>query len=253
MRKSTPLAVLVFILFFLAGALPALAVETAEDVYARIKTLLEEKRVLAAAREAVRMEPYKESEAYGKTEKLLRKIGISIGDPLKSYTVKQIIDLENHEERKRAASGDLPSPGSRPDYQDAWDMPLRIEMMSRPNILYLIRSAGPDRLFMSNDDLMIAVRAGAIPSKQGKSKTNRLGGAVMHQLTPEEMLREKGKRSMLQGKSAPRPGGGGARGLPGASGYGGGSYSGGGSGGKPAPQTPQPEEKSVSVDDLLKK
>ena len=204
-------------------------------IWNQIKSHLNAKQYRAACELALKMQPYKETETYAIADKQLTKIGISLGDPLGSFTLLQIIALQNHTEAIRARTGRLPEPGPRPRFEDGWYRPLRIEQLSRKTFAYLIRSAGADGIWMSNDDYVIGQRRDAAT----RSNSNPVQGKNVKQ-----GVRDVGRKSMYTGQRKKQTGQ-----LPGV---------GGSSGGLPAvkssggtPKSTSPGEKQVTIDDLL--
>lgn len=201
---------------------------------------------LRACRLAVQLKAYPESPAYAKAGNILLARGISITAPLKSYTIKRILDLQNATERIRARTGNLPDAGLRDAYEDAWGTPLRVEMISNKAFAYLVRSAGPDRRFLTGDDLAIGQRhdAAAGPPAAGAQDQGLEGlpGADKASKAPAKVdtARGVGYKSMLQRQQM------------GSGSDSGGGTTGGGATSGGSPPSHNPSEKKVSLDDLLK-
>ena len=154
-------------LWLALGAGPA-AAGGGEELAARIQAALAQGREKQACELALQMAPYKGTPAHAQAKTALLGQGISIESPLQSWTLKRIIELQNRLEGQRAAKGDLPRLGLYQDYPDAWGTPLRVEMVSRGSVLYLLRSAGPDRAFMTDDDLAVGTRQGQAAAAKTK-------------------------------------------------------------------------------------
>ncbi len=136
-------------------ALPARAGQ-AERLWAKAAKLLNQGRELEACKVVAKMAPYSETAVYAKASRILLKRGISIETPLTSWTVKQMLKLQNRIEHDLRATGDMPLIGPAPDFQDAWGRPIRVEMVEKPGVLYFIRSAGPDgRLYTADDAVVV--------------------------------------------------------------------------------------------------
>lgn len=142
----------------LAVAGPAMALGGPEKIAQRVIRLLKQGRELAACREAVKLAPYAKTPAYRKAAQALLAHGISIEDPMASYTAKVLIKLENQLEAQRAATGRLPATGIRKKVRDAWGRPVRVELVTRKGFIYAIRSAGRDGQWLTSDDLTVGVR-----------------------------------------------------------------------------------------------
>ena len=204
-------------------------------IWNQIKTHLNAKQYRAACELALKMKPFKETETYAIADKQLTKIGISLGDPLGSFTLMQIIALQNHTEAVRARTGRLPEPGPRPRFEDGWYRALRIEQLSRKTFAYLIRSAGADGIWMSNDDYVIGQRRDAATrsnSRPAKASSIKQG------------VRNAGRNSMYTGQRKKQTGK-----LPGMSGSSGALPGASSPGSKP--KSTNPGEKQVTIDDLL--
>ncbi len=114
-----------------------------------------------ACRLAVGMEQYKGTDSYALAEQKLLARGVSIAQPLHSYTIKQIVAVQNEAEQNRRKTGMLPRLGPRENFKDGWGMPLRVEFVTRETFVYVVRSAGPDKRYMTTDDLVIGTRGKA--------------------------------------------------------------------------------------------
>lgn len=194
----------------LAGQAAPVMADTADYLWRQISGLLRQGRELEACEVATKMAPFEGHRAYIKAEKALLKRGISITSPLKSYSLKQIVALENALEAKRSVTGKLPQPGVRDGFEDAWGTALRVEMITRRTMIYLIRSAGPDKIFFTMDDLAIGVREQqehslkALPGSPMAPK--RAPAKTIEEPEPQEEQppadhgRSLGRSSMYQGR-----------------------------------------------------
>ena len=201
------LVCLVAVLFMLAAAAPPAEAETpppspANKLLKRESNKLKAGRLLPACRLARGFARFDDEDpAYVKAAELLVNYGISIEDPLGSYTLQRITDLENHEEAQRAARGMLPKPGPRKRFPDAWGKPLRVEIVARKGFLYVVRSAGPDKKYFTSDDLIIGVRDDTgFLDKQSKIDPKR---TVKKDL--KDTARKTGRQSILGSQARPRP------------------------------------------------
>ncbi len=159
-------------------------------IWKKIQANLKVNRYRSACELALKLQPYKETPTYSIAEEALKKKGISIGDPLGSFTIMQIIALQNHTEAIRAKTGRLPEPGPRKKYEDGWYRALRIEQLSRKTFAYLIRSAGADGIWMSKDDYVIGQRRLSTTTDSLNAQKINTGA------------REVGRRSMYTGQTA---------------------------------------------------
>ncbi len=245
-------AALMVAFFLLAGpwAAPAVHAGLVEAaIWQKVQTLLAQGKELEACREAVKLQEYKDSPVYKKAQKELARRGISLADPLASYTAKRIVDLQNETQAVSAATGQLPKPGLRPRHKDAWGHPMRVELVTRGSFVYAIRSAGPDGRFMSDDDLVVGVR-----DERALDPTPA---------NPWDTARQKGRSSMVKGRGVAEDGGSGG-GMGGSMGGGSGGGSGGGGShgagsGSSSPELPpavkgakEGHEVEVTLDELLK-
>jgi hypothetical protein len=104
---------LVFCLLVALGSLimtPAISQAAKPEVliWKKVQQLLNRGQVQAACQTAEKLRKYKDTPTYDKAEIALQKRGISLGDPLGSYTLMRIIDLQNHLEDNRAKTGVFP-------------------------------------------------------------------------------------------------------------------------------------------------
>ncbi len=208
-------------------------------IWRKVENLLQQGKELQACKEALKLHEYKDSPVYKMAEKKMAQYGLSLEDPLASYTVKRIVDLQNETQAEAAATSQLPKAGIRAKHKDAWGNAMRVELVVKHDFVYAIRSAGPDGRFFSSDDLVVGVR-----------DTRALDPAPAN---PWDTARDLGRGSLIKG-----------RGAAGRSGGTGGALSGGGgarsgsSGARqpPVAQEPPPREggeREVTLDELLKK
>jgi hypothetical protein len=127
-------------------------------IWKKVKSHLAAGQLLNACQQADKLKQYPKTPSYKEAESFLQAKGISIEDPLGSYTMKQIVALQNRTESLRAVSGKLPPTGQRKKYRDAWGRALRIEYVARPGFMYVIRSAGRDGKFFTQDDYVLGIR-----------------------------------------------------------------------------------------------
>gem|GEM_PF-2190627 len=141
-----------------------------------IREYLAQGRLDEACRLAVKMQPFKGQPEYDRAQALLLERGISLASPLESLSIQRMIALQNLLEAQRRQTRRLPRTGPYPDHVDAWGSPVRVEMITRRAFVYLLRSAGPDRRFMTGDDLALGVRDEA--SSDTQLRNLRLGLAA---------------------------------------------------------------------------
>lgn len=237
-RRCVALALLVWMLTGPWATPNAIAGLVEAAIWHKVESLLQQGKELKACKEALKLQEYKDSPVYKKAQIKMAQYGLSLEDPLSSYTVKRMVDLQNEAQAEAAASGQLPKPGVRARHIDAWGHAMRVELVTRADFVYAIRSAGPDGRFLSSDDLVVGVR-----------DERALDPAPAN---PWDTARDLGRGSMIKGRGT-TGGGGGTRGAPSA---GGGLRPGsGGASSSPSAQDPNKEggEREVTLDDLLKK
>ncbi|MFZ5587674.1 MAG: hypothetical protein ACOZHQ_17275 [Thermodesulfobacteriota bacterium] len=244
-------------------ALAAGAAGPEEALEREIGRALTQGRELEACQLALKMQAFKGAPGYDRAKAQLLARGISLEAPLESYTIRRMIDLQNKLEAERAQRGLPPEVGPREDSPDAWDTPLRVEMITRRTFAYMIRSAGPDRRFMTDDDLAIGMRDKATPQTQDRGLAPGLtghGAAAEDEAAPlpggppgagsgqyrADPAREAGRRGLYGVGASPAGRPGSPDNLPGAGG--GAGSAGGGPAAKPAPG-----EREVTLDELLRK
>lgn len=127
----------------------------ADRLWSQIKSHLDRSQELAACRLAVKIAPYPETEAYAAAKSALRQSGISIKDPLMSWTSKAMIKVQNIVENDLRVAGDMKHIGILPDHKDAWGSAIRVEMVELGDYFYLVRSAGADKKYNTGDDPII--------------------------------------------------------------------------------------------------
>jgi uncharacterized membrane protein YgcG len=235
-RRCVALVLLAWMLFGFWAMPNAEAGLVEAAIWHKVEKLLQEGKELQACKEALKLHEYKDSPVYKKAEKKMARRGLSLEDPLSSYTMKRMVDLQNETQAVTAASGQLPKPGLRPKHKDAWGHAMRVELVTRADFVYAIRSAGPDGRFYSSDDLVVGVR-----------DERALDPAPAN---PWDTARDLGRGSMIKGRGAS---GGGTGGAPSSAG-GGARHGTGGAGMSPAAQDPAQVggEREVTLDDLLK-
>lgn len=159
MRKIVPILLMIALISLAA---PATAAKKGVDkqLHYQIKVALRQNDLLKAAHLAVQMKDFSDppSPYYLKAKDLLLKEGISIGDPLMSYTAIQLVKVQSKIELEMKHTGDISSIGQWSKYSDAWGTPLRSELVEKPGFIYLVRSAGPDRKFLTEDDPIVTGR-----------------------------------------------------------------------------------------------
>jgi len=200
--KLLPGAILLAVVLALglATAGPTSAAQTpAQQLWHKVERSLKAGRLLEACQLATGFSKYSEDPFYPKAEEGLLKYGLSIEDPMGSYTLLRMVALQNKTESKRIATGNLPKAGPRRKYRDAWGMPLRIELVARKGFIYVVRSAGPDRKYLTPDDMVVGVR---------EDQTTGPGLAKVHPKASvkkdlESSALESGRRSLLGSQMRP--------------------------------------------------
>lgn len=161
-------------------------------------------RTLEACRLAIKMQPFKGRPEYDRARDLLLQHGISLTSPLESLSIQRMIVLQNLLEAQRRQTGKLPRNGPYPDHVDAWGSPVRVEMITRRAFVYLLRSAGPDRRYLTEDDLALGVRDEASSDTQLRNLRLGLAAGEGREELPAGPLVE----SKSTGQSQPGPDGG---------------------------------------------
>lgn len=229
-----------------------------EKLEQEIARALTQGREMEACQLALKMKTFKGTPGYDRAKAQLLAKGISLEAPLESFTVKRMIDLQNKLEAERARQGVLPEVGPRGEDPDAWGNPLRVELITRRSFAYMIRSAGPDQRFMTDDDLAIGVRDNMAPEGRNRNLAPGLGGPDLLPGGGEgsssagqggsgvaDPARDAGRRGLYGVGAGPAPG---ARPAAGATS---GSGRAAGAAGGPVAK-PAPGERQVTVEELLK-
>lgn len=228
-------------------AQPAPALDAAATLLKKMEKELKKGNTLEACRLARGFAKYEEegdNPAYEKAKNLLLEHGISVTNPLASYTLLKIVKLQNKTEVKRSATRSLPKAGLRRNFRDAWGKPLRIELVAQEGFLYVIRSSGPDRKNFTSDDLLVGVREDQTAGLKREGGVNGVGVKIDLKSTAQR----SGRKSLLGSQINPKkrqmdslPGG-----MPASSAQ-----------GSPRRYTPPKQkivdgEVEVSLDDMLK-
>jgi len=234
--RGRRIASLALVFFCLAGAWAAPTVWAGlveAAIWKKVERLLQQGRELEACQEALKLKEFKSSPVYKEAEKGMMRYGLSLDEPLSSYTGKRMVDLQNEAQAEAAASGQLPKAGVRERHRDAWGNAMRVELVTKHDFVYAIRSAGPDRRFFSDDDLIVGVR-----------DERALDPAPAN---PWDTARDIGRGSMIKGRSSAGGGDGPAPNAASSQGKGAPSL-------PPAAQGPEKEgrEVEVTLDELLK-
>ena len=137
---------------------PAGAELTPEALAKNIEKMLSKGQELDACWMAKRMAPFGDSEAYKALGEVMREHGLSIQSPLESYTLKKMVELQNLLENQRRTGQREPEPATYAKYPDGWGNPLRVELITHGAYVYLVRSAGPDQRFFTDDDMVVGTR-----------------------------------------------------------------------------------------------
>lgn len=189
--------------------------EAVDKIMEQVKFFISDDNELEACRLVMKLDKYKETEAYEGAKADLLRYGISIEAPLDSYTVKRMVKLQNKLEKNRAATGMRPKLGLRNDYKDAWGTPVRVEFVTSEGYHYIIRSAGSDKRFFTSDDPVLGTRnqrdrqelLGDTGSKKKKGATPEATGEEEQaaELDPVEKVqkssRKVGRSSLMHGRS----------------------------------------------------
>jgi len=117
-------------------------------------------RMPAAMREYDRLVEFKGTEIYQETEAALLKRGISIGSAETSWTIKEMYRIKNQiirEQRQEHPHGEITVPL---EVKDTWGMPYFLHYSRGDKYYFLIKSAGPDKVFATDDDLKVIHQVG---------------------------------------------------------------------------------------------
>jgi hypothetical protein len=139
-------------------AYPAIcSAESSKALWLKIQTYLQKGDELTACKYIERLSKRSKDSTYRKAAAyLLKRHGISIEDPRSSYTAKQLIKLQNILREQYDRTGKMPRFKSYPKYRDAWGNALRCEWANfQGRRGPQARSAGPDKRFMTKDDLVL--------------------------------------------------------------------------------------------------
>jgi hypothetical protein len=135
----------------------------AQAIYDRANKLRSQGKIVAALKEFYQLVEYSHTDVFQKAEASLLKEGISINDPLNSWTLKKMITVQNSLVKKgkqRHPDGDITVPYP---VTDAWGRSIVIKYSTGEKYTFAVCSAGEDKKFGNDDDLMVFNR---LESKQ---------------------------------------------------------------------------------------
>lgn len=151
-------------------------IDPALSVYDEAKQLEKEGKFLAAYLMYDSLAAFPKSKIYKQAKEELEKRGLSIGACLHSWTVKEMVELENkckryYEHNKQAAPDKYLGP-----YYDGWGHPITVEWFPKDKIIFIIKSAGRDEKIDTEDDIFLGYREQykfeELEEKAGKRKAN---------------------------------------------------------------------------------
>ena len=145
--------------------------EKAQVIYEQAQDYMQQGLELEALREYDKLVEYKDTDVFKKAKAELFEDGIGIGSSLESWTLKRMFALKTEVVEKLKAlrpNEDLPRTSH---VRDAWGAPILIKYSDSAKYFILIRSAGPDKKFKSDDDLIVHQRdrVGPVPGMDRKS------------------------------------------------------------------------------------
>jgi hypothetical protein len=236
MHKSVLITALFLIAFNLIIPLNSHAAASPKTLWSKAQKCLANGDELKACTYLEKLAKHPGSRAYKKAKALLqKKHGISIENPRNSYTIKQMFKLQNYVQIQSRYNGQRLAAGTYKRYKDAWGKPLRYEIVSKGGLKGpQTRSAGPDRRFMTRDDLILESAA-----LKGGYKVKRKIKFSNWSLHEEKEVKGQKRSKNRQRATASQKKQGGKWMLPGT----GGSAS--------APKQIKSGEESVSLDSLL--
>jgi hypothetical protein len=127
----------------------------AQLIYDRAEKLWSQGKIVPALKEFYQLVEYRHTEAFQKAEATLLEEGISITDPLNSWTLKKMIAAQNTLNKKgkdRHPDGNITVPYPM---MDAWGRSIVIKYSTGDKYTFAVCSAGKDRKFGNDDDLLI--------------------------------------------------------------------------------------------------
>lgn len=149
-------AVSIFLCLFIVSCSSEPSVEEqAKAVYEKGLELESKGEEIEAMKEFNRLAEFKDSEFYAEAELKLRERGISIGSALESWTLKKMQVIRNDMIRlgqEHHPEGDTTVPILQ---KDAWGTKFWVEYSSDPRYTFALISAGPDKVFKTDDDLAL--------------------------------------------------------------------------------------------------
>ncbi len=144
--------------FFGCGEKEPTEEEKAQVIYRQAQEYMQQGLELEALQEYDKLVEFKDTEVFKKAKAELLADGIGIGTSLHSWTLKRMFTLKAEvvaQLKLMRPNDDLPGTGH---VKDAWGAPVFIEYSDSPSYFFLIRSAGPDKKFRSDDDLIVTQR-----------------------------------------------------------------------------------------------
>ncbi len=130
----------------------------AEAVYQRAKKLEKEYKILQAYYMYDSLATFEGTEPYELAKAELLKRGISIGSCLNSWTVIEMVELQNLlKDHFKAYKQKAPSV-KYASYFDAWGHPIEVKWFPKDKVVFTLYSAGGDEEDGTDDDIILGYR-----------------------------------------------------------------------------------------------
>lgn len=129
--------------------------EKARAIYNEALELEKQGRRLEAMYKYDLLVDYKETETYVEAKEALFEKGLSIGGAVQAYTIQLLFNIKNEYVSQGILSHPEGNAKIKLDREDSWGTPIWIEFAKGKRYDFALLSAGPDKAFKTEDDLVL--------------------------------------------------------------------------------------------------
>jgi len=165
------------------------------EIYSQAKTLEKQGKIREALLIYDKLKEYDESETYIKAKNELLAKGYSLGSSLDSWTIKELVKIENLLLAYNKKYNCLPSADSLETYYDGWYNEIEIILLPNNKHLFKLLSNGADSLKGTDDDILLAYRNNN-PVKQTIQTESRISLQDLAKLKKTSQTDDELKRTL---------------------------------------------------------
>lgn len=129
--------------------------DPAQVLYDKAVALEGEGKIIEALNTYDKLMDYEGTEIFLKAEKELLDRGISIGICITSWTIQEMVRMENDIIRIRTEANEFPPVEEIPPRKDGWGADLIVTYKPKEHIHFQIYSPGPDQVNQTSDDIIL--------------------------------------------------------------------------------------------------